>query len=168
MSNLLKAAELRLVELNQRLRSMSVFREMEATRRYVEELRGLGGTPADLDQPATPQMDERSTTPKHSRRPTWAELAVSVLHEIGRPVSSRRLVMEMAKRGHNVGGAKPEINLASILSKAKSVTSVQWGGRKRWWPAGYAVPLEPEGNGENDSTGSSPNTSSPADSAQTL
>ncbi len=170
MSDLLKAAERRLQELDRRLRSMPAFREMEATRRYVEEMRAL--TSQALDPTPGPSVasspDERPAAARNARNLTWAEIAIRVLLEVGRPVNSRRLVAEMAKRGHHVGGAKPEINLASMLSKATSVRSVQWGGRRRWWLVDQELPLEPEGDGEENSAGEWPTIAPPADLLQTV
>jgi hypothetical protein len=147
--DLIKVAEGRLRELETQLRRLPTFQEWEATRQYLDTVRGLQ---TDQSAATSAGVAGAAAVPRGSQ-PTWAQLAKDVLLDIGRPVNSKRLVMEMAKRGRQVGGAKPDVNLASILSKATSINSVQWGGRKRWWPAGENLPLEPEGDGVEDAGG---------------
>jgi hypothetical protein len=62
-----------------------------------------------------------------------------VLHE---PVPILRLVSALNAHGINVGGANPNINLSSVLSKDGRFRSVRYKDRACWWIKGRPFPGE--------------------------
>ncbi len=62
----------------------------------------------------------------------------------GYPMSVNELVDVLPQYGARVGGAKPAVNLSSILSKrGTDFISVQWQGRRAWWLKDRPMPNPP-------------------------
>jgi hypothetical protein len=68
-------------------------------------------------------------------------LLTKVLHA---PAQTTTLVKALSAHGITVGGAKPEVNLSSVLSKDGRFRSVRYNGRYCWWIKGTPFPGEIE------------------------
>lgn len=66
-------------------------------------------------------------------------LLTKVLYE---PVTIARLVQALNAHGINVGGANPNINLSSVLSKDGRFRSVRFKDKACWWVKGKPFPGE--------------------------
>jgi hypothetical protein len=68
-------------------------------------------------------------------------LLTNVLHA---PAQTVTLVKALSAHGITVGGANPNINLSSVLSKDGRFRSVRYNGRTCWWVKGTPFPGEIE------------------------
>lgn len=62
-----------------------------------------------------------------------ANLVATIIEEAGAPVTTKDLLDALGKRGEEIGGKDPMINLASTLSRDKRFRSVSYRNSKAWW-----------------------------------
>jgi hypothetical protein len=71
---------------------------------------------------------------------TIEKLALTVLRDAGRPLSTKQLLPKIKNMGKDVGGQNPLTTLSNILSQSSDVASVQYGNRRAWWFEGEPFP----------------------------
>jgi hypothetical protein len=76
-------------------------------------------------------------------RLSQTDAAYAVLVEIGRPLPIGDLLDIVARNGINVGGANPNTNFSSALSRDSRFKSVHWSNSRRWWVSDRPMPPEP-------------------------
>lgn len=67
------------------------------------------------------------------RRQTQAGAAEEVLSETGSPMTVHQLMEAVPSKGVTLGGADPQVNFTSSLSKSGKFRSVRQGGNYWWW-----------------------------------
>jgi hypothetical protein len=78
------------------------------------------------------------------RPQSQTDAARAVLAEIGHPMVTGDLLEAVARRGVTIGGANPNTNFSSALSRDPRFTSVHWNGSRRWWVVDLALPPDPK------------------------
>jgi len=99
---------------------------------------------------AAPQAAHRPRIRLNGEHPSYMSLADQALTEIGKPVSTLKL-MEFISARRSLSGddpAKARITVQSSLSKDKRFKSVPWDGKRAWWYADKPIPKK-ERRGEN-------------------
>lgn len=135
MNDAFNAIEARIEVLETQLAQSPLFRELQILRKTRKDLVNLCGA-------ATSSGPRVGNTPDSGPvRVTMLEGTRLALIDKGRPMSVSELVDALPQYGARVGGAKPAVNLSSILSKrGTDFVSVQWQGRRAWWLEGRPIP----------------------------
>lgn len=72
--------------------------------------------------------------------PSQLDAAAQALEQAGEPLTTPEMVNRVRLLGAKVGGAKPNINLSSSLSKSEDFQNVKWKGETAWWLANRPLP----------------------------
>lgn len=135
MNDAFAAIEARIDALEAQLTSSPLFRELQILRKTRKELTKLQGRATSC---APTDGGAQHLGPAKVTMLAGARMA---LVDRGHPMSVSELVEVLPQYGARVGGAKPAVNLSSILSKrGTDFRSVQWQGRSAWWLANREVP----------------------------
>jgi hypothetical protein len=78
------------------------------------------------------------------RYQTQTDVAYAVLVEIGRPMPINELLETVSREGVCVGGANPNTNFSSALSRDSRFKSVHWNNSRRWWLTDRPMPPDPK------------------------
>ena len=138
MNDAFNAIEARIEVLEAQLAKSPLFRELQILRKTRKDLEKLHGTATSSGLSVGNTQDSGPT------RVTMLEGARLALIDKGHPMSVNELVDVLPQYGARVGGAKPAVNLSSILSKrGTDFISVQWHGRRAWWLKDRPMPSPP-------------------------
>ncbi|MFN3558952.1 MAG: hypothetical protein ACK4UQ_06655 [Brevundimonas sp.] len=74
------------------------------------------------------------------KRLTQADAAYEVLTEVQHPLPTPDIIARIQQKGAHVGGADPNVNVSSSLSKDPRFQSVRIGSASFWWLAGRSLP----------------------------
>ena len=85
-----------------------------------------------------PDTGARRTRPKNPDRVRVAKMAVSIIHDAGRPLSRRELFDQLSRQGLVINGKDPEMVLSTMLWREKDI--IQRIPGEGYWPAGEAPP----------------------------
>jgi hypothetical protein len=77
------------------------------------------------------------------RNQSQTDVAHAVLAEIGQPTPTNELLAAVSRKGISIGGANPNTNFSSALSRDLRFKSVHWNGSRRWWFTDLAMPPDP-------------------------
>jgi hypothetical protein len=130
-------------DVHARLLENSDYRTLVALDRAIMEITGEK-PPADtvgpnLPKPKTTKNNADASVQGLSQKDAARVLLDQVLHE---PVPIARLVSALNAHGIRVGGANPNINLSSVLSKDTRFRSVRYKDRACWWISSRPFPGE--------------------------
>lgn len=119
------------------------YRTLVALDRAIVEITGerpVGDTIGpDLPKSKSPRNTSDASVQGLSQKDAAQVLLSQVLHE---PIPIARLVSALNAHGIRVGGANPNINLSSILSKDTRFRSVRYKDRACWWISSRPFPGE--------------------------
>jgi hypothetical protein len=79
-----------------------------------------------------------------ARHQTQTDAAHAALVEIGQPMVTSDLLEAVGQKGICVGGANPNTNFSSALSRDSRFKSVHWNNSRRWWVTDLAMPPDPK------------------------
>lgn len=74
------------------------------------------------------------------KRLSQADAAYEVLTEVQHPLPTPDIIARIQEKGAHVGGADPNVNVSSSLSKDPRFQSVRIGSASFWWLAGRSLP----------------------------
>jgi hypothetical protein len=132
-------------DVHSRLLENQDYRTLVALDRAILEITGeKPAAPMPWDIPAQPQPRQKPNAAEAnfdglSQADAAQVLLNQVMHE---PVPIARLVSALNAHGIAVGGANPNINLSSVLSKDGRFRSVRFKDRACWWIKGRPFPGE--------------------------
>jgi hypothetical protein len=129
-------------EVEGRLLGNADYKALIALDRAIAEITGAPVMPAAAGN-STPAAKPRQAEPVEINGLTQADAAFVLLTRvIYEPASIARLVTALGAHGITVGGANPNINLSSVLSKDGRFRSVRFKDRASWWVHGTPYPGE--------------------------
>lgn len=125
---------------NEALEALRQTAEFRAFAALDDAVAALGGDRLGLGPLRRSGANAAAAAPVRKRL-TQADAAERVLKEAGEPLATPALLDRIAALGVAVGGADPETNLSSSLSRDRRFVSVRIRGRPAWWLEGQPLPM---------------------------
>lgn len=136
----------KLVELRNaaegRLLQNADYIELLALRQAIAAISGEDPTEPDNIISISPGSPKKAPPTVDVSGLSQSDAAHVLLKALGEPQLIANLVRALNAHGIRVGGANPNINLSSILSKDDRFRSVRYKDRKCWWVEGIPFPGE--------------------------
>jgi len=140
MSNrdeLMQAQSAMLTVLDEKLRDMPEWRAYRAISKAIAALNGAVKSSEPVAAGIAPQ-------PKLQRERTdlsYAEIAILLLQQAGRPMASRELIPAIAER-RGVDGSEKKVVISTALSRDERLKNIRWRNGTAWWLTDRELPQE--------------------------
>jgi hypothetical protein len=134
---LIEAQSARSTVLDEKLRDMTEWRAYRAISKAIAALNGA----VKSSELAAVGIAPRLKLQRQRTDLSYAEIAILLLQQAGRPMASRELIPAIAEH-RGVDGSEKRVVISTALSRDKRLKNIPWRNGTAWWLVDRELPQE--------------------------